>query len=233
MKCEVAREALSARLDGEREPVPSVRVDEHLSGCAECRQWYGAVSAQADALRRLARPESLTAVTAPGPRRHPKPRPANWPRWALLGTGLAQIALSIGQAAGLSVGLSHHHGASPGGHLLNESTAWSLALGVVMVVAARWPTAAAGLAGVLSAFAIALAVYIVIDALSGAVTVTRVLTHVPVLVGACLAILLWRRSSTSPPTPEQGAADAEIVLPRNASRGRQRGHLWPTDGSAA
>lgn len=41
MRCEVAREALSARFDGEREPIPSARVDEHLDVCAECRQWWG------------------------------------------------------------------------------------------------------------------------------------------------------------------------------------------------
>ena len=40
MQCEVAREALSARIDGEREPVPAARVDEHLDGCAQCCSWY-------------------------------------------------------------------------------------------------------------------------------------------------------------------------------------------------
>lgn len=40
MRCEVAREALSARLDGEREAVPASRVDDHLAACAECTAWY-------------------------------------------------------------------------------------------------------------------------------------------------------------------------------------------------
>lgn len=43
MRCEVAREALSARLDGERATVPSARVDEHLAGCADCTTWFAAV----------------------------------------------------------------------------------------------------------------------------------------------------------------------------------------------
>ncbi|MFT4128076.1 MAG: zf-HC2 domain-containing protein, partial [Gordonia sp. (in: high G+C Gram-positive bacteria)] len=43
MRCEVAREALSARIDGERETVPSIRVDEHLAGCAECADWFAAL----------------------------------------------------------------------------------------------------------------------------------------------------------------------------------------------
>ena len=33
MDCDVAREALSARIDGEREQIPAARVDEHLADC--------------------------------------------------------------------------------------------------------------------------------------------------------------------------------------------------------
>ena len=39
MECDVAREALSARLDGERQHVPAGRVDAHLESCADCRTW--------------------------------------------------------------------------------------------------------------------------------------------------------------------------------------------------
>lgn len=227
----MAREALSARLDGERESVPAARVDEHVAGCAQCQAWFGVVSAQAEALRTLARPEMVVAVaSSPGTPRRTRPA-LYWIRWALVVTGVAQIAVSVVQALGLSVGLTHHHGA--GGHLLNESTAWSVAIGVAMIVAARRPVAAAGLGGVLAVFAVVLTVYVVVDAVAGEVTLARVLTHIPVLVAACLAIVVWRRTSTSPPTPEHSHREAEIVLPQNASRGRRRGHLWPTDGSAA
>lgn len=229
----MAREALSARLDGEREPVPSARVDEHVAGCSQCRAWFDIVSTQADQLRNLARPETVLAVTStPGKTREPRPT-LYWIRWALFVTGFAQIVVSVVQALGLSVGLAHHHGAGSGSHLLNESTAWSIAIGVAMLVAARWPVAAAGLGGVLSVFAIVLAAYVVSDAVAGEVTLTRVLTHIPVLVAACLAIVVWRQTTISPPTPEDAHREAEIVLPQNASRGRRRGHLWPTDGSAA
>lgn len=228
----MAREALSARLDGEREPVPSARVDEHLRECAECRAWRDAVTDQALDLRRLAeRRPALTALeqTVEPPRR---PR-LGWRRGALLGVGVVQIALATVQGLGLSVGLAHDHGMGGGGHLLNESTAWSVALGAVMIGAALRPVAAAGLAGVLSVFAVVLTVYVAVDATTGAVTPVRMLTHLPVLLGAILAVLVWRESSASGPEPSQHASDLDITLPHNASRGRRRGHLWPTDGSAA
>ncbi|WP_297003883.1 zf-HC2 domain-containing protein [uncultured Corynebacterium sp.] len=52
MKCEEARAALSARLDGEPEPAGTDpdAVDAHLSACPECRAWFAAA---ADLNRRL------------------------------------------------------------------------------------------------------------------------------------------------------------------------------------
>ncbi len=227
----MAREALSARLDGEREPVPSARVDEHLRECAECRAWRDAVTEQALDLRRLA--ERRPTLTALDHSVEETRRPwLGWRRAALLGVGVVQIALAAVQGLGLSVGLAHGHGMG-GGHLLNESTAWSAALGAVMIGAALRPVAAAGLAGVLGVFAAVLTVYVAVDATMGAVTPVRMLTHLPVLLGAILAVLVWRDASTSGPEPGQHAAETDITLPHNASRGRRRGHLWPTDGSAA
>lgn len=234
--CEVAREALSARLDGEREPVPAARVDEHLDGCAECRLWFDQVQTQARDLQRMLQSRPVIAPLSPidlgsvPPRR----RFVNWQRWALLCVGVAQIGLATAQGLGLDLGLTHDQGGAGNHHLLNESTAWSIALGVIMVGAAVWPSAAAGLAGVLAVFVGVLAVYVVVDSMAGAVTITRIFTHIPVFLGAVLATLVWRRSAPPPPARD-GAAAAEpnIALPPNASRGRRRGHLWPTDGSAA
>ena len=151
----------------------------------------------------------------------------------MLCVGVVQIALAVVQGTGADVGLVHEHPMSSGHHLLNESTAWSVALGVVMVGAALRPAVAAGLAGVLTVFAGVLAVYIVTDAISGAVTAERMLTHLPVLMGAVLAIMVWHGASSSGPASPEAVGEPDIVLPHNASRGRRRGHLWPTDGSAA
>ncbi len=157
----------------------------------------------------------------------------SWQRWALLAVGIAQIALAVVQGVGLNLGLAPAHGMSSGHHLLNESTSWSIALGVIMVGAAVWPGAAAGLAGVLTVFVGVLTVYVVVDALSGAVTTTRILTHIPVVIGAVLATMVWRSIAAPRPAPDSAADEPDIVLPDNAARGRRRGHLWPTDGSAA
>lgn len=227
MNCEVAREALSARLDGEREPVPSARVDEHLAQCAECRSWFAEVDAQAAALRRLAQPRAVVEVTRPPARVR---RVGAWPRWALAAVGVAQLAVAAIQGLGVATGLGHVHDA---GHVLNESTAWSIGLGVAMLGAARWPRAAQGVAVVCAAFVAVLIVYEITDAVAGHVTVERMLTHVPVLLGTVLALLVWRRESSGPPAPDEQQSDDPITLPPNASHGRRRGHLWPTDGSAA
>lgn len=227
----MAREALSARIDGEREPVPAARVDEHLELCADCAAWLEHVTIQSAALRRMAqRPVSLRTEGHRRSRALPNLR-VGWQRWALLGVGVLQIVVAVTQAFGVNVGLTHG-GMGSGGHLLNESTAWSIALGVVMVAAAVRPAAAAGLAGVLGVFVAVLTVYVVVDAMAGAVTATRVLTHVPVALGAILAVLVWRRAPR-PPETRTAATEPDIVLPHTASRGRRRGHLWPTDGSAA
>lgn len=234
MDCDVAREALSARIDGEREPVPGPRVDEHLATCEQCRDWYARAVDQTQLLRRLAgrsQVQAVAAPTAPARRSLIPGLTATWRRWALGIVGAIQLALAVAQGFGADVGTSAGHHAMMGGHLLNESTAWSAALGAVMIGAALRPAAAAGLAGVLSVFTVVLAIYVISDAISGAVTVDRMMSHVPVLLGTMLALLVWR--DTRNPGP-QGSADAQdLVLPDNAVRGRRRGHLYPTDGSAA
>jgi predicted anti-sigma-YlaC factor YlaD len=87
------------------------------------------------------------------------------------------------------------------------------------------------LAGVLTVFTALLAVYVISDAATGTVTPLRILTHLPILLGTVLAILVWRETRRPGPQPWLRTQKTdEIVLPPHASRGR---HLYPTDGSAA
>ena len=234
MDCDTAREALSARIDGEREPIPSARVDEHLADCAACRDWQAAAVEQTRVLRRAAGRSQLAPVrqsTGPKPARLGRPV-VSWQRWALGAVGLIQLGLAVAQGLGADLGVPH---AASAGHVHNESTAWSAALGVVMLAAAFRPVMAGGLTWVLATFAAFLLFYEVIDNDAGRVTIDRPLTHLPVVVGAVLAFLVWRRDRSDGPRPDGTTAmdSDEIVLPENASRGRRRGHLHSADGSAA
>lgn len=231
----MAREALSARVDGEREPVPAHRVDEHLAGCEPCRDWQSALLDQTHVLRRLAGRSLVTAVPAPQERtRRVAPR-VSWERAGLALVGAIQLAVAVAQGFGADLGMAHHqHGATDVGHLMNESTAWSAALGVVMVATAFRPRLASGVAAVLVAYSAVLAAFVITDAAAGAVSAMRVLSHLPVLCGAVLALLMIRNVGSVGPDPrlKVDADGAELVLPDHATRGRRR-HLHPTDGSAA
>ena len=102
MDCDTAREALSARIDGEREPIPAARVDEHVASCGPCRQWQAEAVEQTQLMRRLAGRSQLSAVRPPPERQPGRPRYASvsWTRWALAAVGIVQLSLAIAQAKG-------------------------------------------------------------------------------------------------------------------------------------
>ncbi|MDN4517436.1 zf-HC2 domain-containing protein [Mycolicibacterium austroafricanum] len=237
MDCEVAREALSARIDGEREPVPSARVDEHLLECRSCAEWYRIARQQSQLLQTLAGPGPGGRDV--GEREVPQPRPGvhGGVRYALVAVGVIQLSLALVQALGVDFGLiTPQHGMAGGAHLLNESTAWSAALGVTLIAAAARPVFAPGAAMAAGAYAAALGYYVAVDSMTGHVTAARVATHIPVVLGAVLALLLWRGSR-----PHRRPRDARTVSP-DPGRGvrhpdplseRRRRKLGTADNSAA
>ncbi|MBX7433191.1 zf-HC2 domain-containing protein [Mycobacterium sp. Y57] len=192
MNCDVAREALSARIDGEREPVPSARVDEHIASCARCAAWYERAREQTALLHGLAgapRPAgNRTAVVRP-----PRRPLAVGLKSALVAVGAVMIGVAVAQLLGADFGLvAGHHGVAGGTHLLNESTAWSAAVGVALIAAAWRPVLASGVACVSGVYALLLAYFVTADALAGQVTAGRVVSHLPVVLGAVLVLVLWR-----------------------------------------
>lgn len=234
MDCEIAREALSARIDGEREPVPTAQIDEHLVSCAACRDWQAAAVEQTRLLRRAAGRSQLAAARTPVAAQPHEARGSSlsWRRWALGTLGVIQLGLAIAQGLGADLGIPHAHEA---GHVLNESTAWSAALGVVMLAAAVRPVMAGGLALVLASFGVFLLVYEIVDHDEGLVSTDRSLTHLPVIAGALLAFAVWRKdASAEGPEPDRTAAagTGDTALPGIEPQDR-RGHLRSTDGSAA
>ncbi|WP_166905503.1 DUF2275 domain-containing protein [Mycobacterium sp. DL440] len=235
MDCVVAREALSARLDGEREPVPSARVDEHVRDCPECTTWYDRAGVQALQLRDLANTALIGAVNGrpnrgagamSGLRQRLSPHLLTI---AIVVIGVAQMGLAIAQAAGINFGMvAAHHGSASGAHLLNESTAWSAALGIATIVMAFRRRIAPGLACVLVIYCGFLAYYVVSDALAGQVTSVRVLSHVPVVLAAAVSMWASRTKRPHHPSPRAHGEDDESG-PAEPSRR----HLRAADDPAA
>ncbi|MGH3637152.1 DUF2275 domain-containing protein [Mycobacterium sp.] len=245
MRCEVAREALSARLDGEPQQVPTQRVDAHLESCHDCRAWLIGVAVQT---RRLAAAEvgqgpdlverimAMAGVAAvPRYRRWLREMVSDYRRCGLMVVGAIQAVVALAQIAGVDFGLvaTHGHGAATGAHLLHESTAWFLALGVAMIVAAIWTAAAVGVAAITGAFAVVLFSYVAIDAFSGQVTATRIASHLPVLLGLVFALLVVRERLGSAKPRSADAEVRDLVLTPRMPRDRRRRHLWPINRTAA
>jgi predicted anti-sigma-YlaC factor YlaD len=233
--CSVAREALSARLDGEREPVPSARVDEHLRDCRECASWYDRAGVQALQLRDLANTGLIGAASA-RPNRRAGALSGLWMRLnqhllttAILAIGIAQVGLAVAQAAGMNFGMvAAHHGSASGAHLLNESTAWSAALGIATVAMAFRHRIAPGLACVLVIYCGFLSYYVVSDALAGQVTPVRVLSHLPVALAAIVSIFASRAERPRDPSPRARGEDDE-----SGPAAPTRRHLRAADDPAA
>ena len=246
MDCDVAREALSARMDGERLHVPAARVDAHVQSCRGCRRWLAEAmelaqrARQADAsggpdlsARIVAEADAALGGARPG---RFAPAVSRLLRYLLAIAGVAQLLVATAQMAGVDFGMValHGHGAMTGAHLLNESTAWSLAIGCGMVLTAIWPRAALGVAVVLGVYVIALTGFVIDDAVTGQVTVARIASHGPAVVGLVLVALVYLgRAGLERSALGRASGDQDIVLPAGASRGRRRGHVRPVDDSAA
>jgi RNA polymerase sigma-70 factor (ECF subfamily) len=154
-------------------------------------------------------------------------------RWGLITVGLFQVALAAAQISGIDFGMvsAHMHGSMSGEHLMHESTAWLLALGVAMIAAGIWPITAIGVAAITGVYSVALLGYVLVDAFDGEVTATRIASHVPLLLGLVFAVLV-ARERTGARMPRAYDADADTWRPAPSPRARRRGHLWPINRSA-
>jgi predicted anti-sigma-YlaC factor YlaD len=201
--CLTCREALSARMDGEDEPVPTEQTDRHLTSCADCRAWQARVEHQSRMLRiRQAPPvpdlsAAILDMAAP-----PQETRGWWARIALIAVATAQLALAMSQLIGvhLTVGASTHGD----GHLFNESTAWNFALGAALLWAAFRSRVTSGLIPVIAGFVLVLAPYSVHDMVTGAVGTSRVAEHGLLVVALALLIVINRRYGD--PAPRHGSA---------------------------
>src|ERR1700757_3625794 len=244
MRCDVAREALSARLDGERPEVLAQQVDAHLESCRGCRAWLIGAAAQT---RRLATiepgqgPDLVGKIMASidegsaAYQRWMRVGRSHYRRWGLIAVGVFQVAIAAAQISGIDFGMvSHTHGAMSGEHLLHESTAWLLALGLAMIGAGIWPVAAIGGAAIVGAYSVALVGYEVVDVFEGEETAARFASHVPLLVGFVFALLVAReRMGARRPRTSDSEADYPAWPPSEAPSGRRHRHLWPINRSTS
>lgn len=203
--CLTCREAISARLDGEAEPVPAEETDQHLASCAACRSWEVRVTERSRMLRVRQAPvvpdlsDAILEMAVPPPSTR-----GWWARIALIAVAAAQLSLAMAQMLGVGApGSDAAHGAVPAGHFFNESTAWNLALGAGLLWAAFRSRVTSGLIPVLGGFVLVLGIYSTRDLLTGAVPAGRVIGHGLLLIGLCLLIVINRRYHDDP-APQRG-----------------------------
>jgi len=234
------REAVSARLDGEAEPVPAERTDEHLASCAACRSWQTRVARTSRGLR--VRPAGdvpdLTAAILQNAV-PPSSTRGWWARIALIAVAAGQLSLALSQMLGASVPHGTGHDAVPvAGHLFNESTAWNLALGLGLLWAAFRPRATSGLIPVLGGFVVLLGIYSAHDLVIGVAPASRVMGHGLLLLGLGLLVVINRWYSDPAPRPGEalddtrdGPATTEEAEPdevgKAAESTRRHRHLRP------
>jgi predicted anti-sigma-YlaC factor YlaD len=199
---------LSAQLDGEDDPAVRPLVDEHLAGCAGCRDWLD----RAAVVNRLTRtavvpevPDLTAAILAalPAPPSPPS-RPA-WRGWrlrmpaaallyaALALVGAVQLILGLTQVGGgATVDHAHNGLGASQGHLWHESAAWNVAVGAGYLFIALRRTRPTGLVPMLTAFVGMLLLISVNDLTGGRVDVGRLVGHGFVIAGYLLVVALSR-----------------------------------------
>lgn len=238
MECNVCREALSARIDGERELVASEQVDNHRADCAECSSWY---ETALDLSRRLrvrtvqVGPDFSAAILDRVDSAQPvSRRPHAAVTRALLAlTGLAQCGIGVAQLAGFDLGMPGSRADHMSGHLFNESTAWDLAIGIGMIYCALRTRAIGGLIPVLAGFAAVLSLFVAHDLAEGAMTIGRAASHLVVVAGLVLAVLVRIGEGRRRPPPDERRQADELGLPPGARYGRRNSHLRSSHDPAA
>lgn len=223
MTCEGCRDGISAAMDGESWPEQDAAVEDHLHGCAACREWQLGAEAANRALRLRpaeAVPDLSSTVTAALLAERPGRVRAAARRWGFVvtpGPTTWRVALGVLALAQLTLGLSELLGAAHGlpapsnadAHIFNESSAWNAALGVGFAGAAMWPRLAAGLLPTLGIFSVILLGLSVADLVNGHVGVGRISTHVVLFAGFAV-MLMVNRDHHHPHRPAAAGDDTAL-----------------------
>jgi predicted anti-sigma-YlaC factor YlaD len=220
MRCDLAREALSAQLDGELNPLEEEGLAAHTRACASCRGYARDLRSLHRSLRvRPAAPvpdltRSIMVATAarlPAPARRtaaPNVRVGNartgWARGALVAVALSQLALALPEL------LSHSH-AGHSAHMTRELGAFGVALAIGMVVVAWQPQRAGGLLPTTFALTTAVTGTAVADLVLGHSGPSGQAGHFLQLVGLVLLWHLARSTRPSPPSRRSGTGRSALA----------------------
>lgn len=196
MRCEDARELLSAGLDGEVRDREAVHLDAHLAACPACVAHRAAL----EHLHRTARlraaepvPDLTAPIVAALAGRLPVHRAGGGgARHALLAVALTQLVLALPQlvlAAGDGVPT----------HVARELGAFDLALAAGLLVAAWQPARAPGLVPMAAALAAAVVGTAVADVAAGDATLADESHHALEVVGMALLWVVARRQPRPSP----------------------------------
>lgn len=204
MDCDLAREVLSARLDGAPEPAMSAEIAEHLAECPACQAWQEAAHQLTRRVRvTLARPipdqteKILNAVLADQATRR---RPGQLsPRLARIGLAAAAFAQLVIVIPALVLG---HAGIGVPPHASRELGAFNLALAIGFLAASLRPARARGMLPLVGAAIVALILLAAVDTAAGQTTVLAEIPHLIALVGWLLLYALARIDRHEPDRPD-------------------------------
>jgi predicted anti-sigma-YlaC factor YlaD len=189
VECDRAREAISARIDGEDPGLPEGVLDAHLAGCAACRGWQQAAH-EVTRRARIGGPlldhdltSSVLAAISPAPAGR---RRRVTQRAGLAVLALAQLAITVPLLI-----LGHDHEA--GVHAAHELGSFDLMLAMAFAVGAMRPALSAGLAWPCAVAAAGLAGTAIADLASGQAIGADEAQH---LLAVCGAVLLFWQART-------------------------------------
>lgn len=182
---------MSAARDGETDPREPVDwAHQHVADCVDCADWVDQV-ARLDRSLRIAEvvDDDCAELTESLSRQLRVPRRGPVLRATLALVALAQLVLGVVDMFGL-LGMNMPGMSMP--HLDHEEAAFNIAFGIALAMVAGNGRRAGGQVPVFTAFVLVLAGSSLFDLADGAVTWSRLLTHLPILIGLLLCAALRR-----------------------------------------
>jgi predicted anti-sigma-YlaC factor YlaD len=222
MDCDSAREAISARIDGEDPGPLASALDDHLTSCAACREWQQ----RAHMVTRRARlgGSFLDHDLAPGLLAAFPAHEAWWRKRSVQRGAL--LALALGQLAVAAPMLFLGHDREAGVHAAHELGSFNMALAIAFVVGAVRPRLSAGLAWPCGIAAVCLIGTAAADLFSGQAIGADEALHLVAVAGALL--LAWQSRTLDSAGPAAGVSSGgESLRPVAGARLLERDSISP------